>query len=180
MAPNIRVDQEVWEYLQKRAQPFVDTPNSVLRKLLSLDEAVAEETATAVPLRLPSRGTRSKKVSPARRARGSRRAPKRAAARINSGSLLPEGEYIRPLLETLAESGGSAAAREAIQAVGNKLAARLTTADREPVRSGAIRWENRVQFVRLRLVEQGLLAKDAPRGLWSLTDAGRRYLSESA
>lgn len=35
--PTIRIDDEVWEALQKNAKPFVDTPNSVLRELLKLD-----------------------------------------------------------------------------------------------------------------------------------------------
>jgi hypothetical protein len=33
----IRIDPEVWFELQKRATPFVDTPNDVLRRLLNLD-----------------------------------------------------------------------------------------------------------------------------------------------
>lgn len=36
--PVIRVDDEVWKELQRRAEPLVDTPNSVLRKLLGLTE----------------------------------------------------------------------------------------------------------------------------------------------
>jgi hypothetical protein len=34
--PVIRVDDEVWKELQRRAEPLVDTPNSVLRKMLGL------------------------------------------------------------------------------------------------------------------------------------------------
>ena len=34
--PVIRVDDEVWKELQRRAEPLVDTPNSVLRKILRL------------------------------------------------------------------------------------------------------------------------------------------------
>jgi hypothetical protein len=30
----IEIDESVWHYLQKRAEPFIDTPNSVLRRLL--------------------------------------------------------------------------------------------------------------------------------------------------
>jgi hypothetical protein len=30
----IQVDEEIWQYLQERAVPLVDTPNSVLRRLL--------------------------------------------------------------------------------------------------------------------------------------------------
>jgi len=34
---SIEVDNDVFAYLQKHAQPFVDTPNSTLRRLLSID-----------------------------------------------------------------------------------------------------------------------------------------------
>ena len=35
--PTIRIDDDVFAELQKRATPFVDTPNDVLRRLFSLD-----------------------------------------------------------------------------------------------------------------------------------------------
>ena len=42
--PVIRVDEEVWKELQRRAEPLVDTPNSVLRKMLGLTgNAVSNE-----------------------------------------------------------------------------------------------------------------------------------------
>ncbi len=42
--PVIRIDGEVWEVLQKRAIPLVDTPNSVLRRLLGLGEVEAGDS----------------------------------------------------------------------------------------------------------------------------------------
>jgi Mrr N-terminal domain len=39
MMPTLRVDDEVYSALQSQAVPFVDTPNSVLRRVLDLDEA---------------------------------------------------------------------------------------------------------------------------------------------
>ena len=36
MTPTVRVDEEVYEQLKAHAEPFVDTPNSVLRRLLGL------------------------------------------------------------------------------------------------------------------------------------------------
>ena len=36
--PTIRIDEEVYRWLQKRATPFEDSPNSVLRKIASLDQ----------------------------------------------------------------------------------------------------------------------------------------------
>ncbi|MGW2115497.1 restriction system modified-DNA reader domain-containing protein [Streptomyces zhihengii] len=51
----IRVDDEVYADLQSRAEPFVDTPNSVLRRLLGLSahtdgEEVPRSGGTLAPL----------------------------------------------------------------------------------------------------------------------------------
>lgn len=40
----IEIDNEVWKELQKRAIPLVDTPNSVLRKLLELGNVNISQT----------------------------------------------------------------------------------------------------------------------------------------
>lgn len=44
--PTIRVDDEVYAWLQSNARPFEDTPNSVLRRLAGIDTA---PTATKTP-----------------------------------------------------------------------------------------------------------------------------------
>ena len=36
--PTIRIDDEVWEWLKRNAEPFSDTPNAVLRRVAGLDE----------------------------------------------------------------------------------------------------------------------------------------------
>jgi Mrr N-terminal domain len=51
MMPTIRIDDEVFEALQQRAQPLVDTPNSVLRREFGLDEDAPAE---------PKKATRAK------------------------------------------------------------------------------------------------------------------------
>lgn len=38
MAPTIRIDDDVYAWLQEHARPFEDTPNSVLRRLANLDQ----------------------------------------------------------------------------------------------------------------------------------------------
>ncbi len=40
MMPTIRIDDDVWEFLQKQARPFVDSPNDVLRRLLLAPDQV--------------------------------------------------------------------------------------------------------------------------------------------
>ena len=155
----IEIDDEVMGLLKKRAEPFVDTPNSVLRKLLGLD-GESRQFATRAAHARNTRRTRHKRIKSGK----GERAP--------TGAILPEEEYVAPLLQVLHERGGSAPAREVIEEVGRRLADRLTTLDKEPVSSGGVRWQNRVQFARLRLLERGLLKRNTPRGFWEMTDLG--------
>ena len=57
MSPTIRISDDVYEHLKQNAEPFVDTPDSVLRRLLGLDDgevgghAAADSASEAVPAR---------------------------------------------------------------------------------------------------------------------------------
>lgn len=172
MSPHIELDQEIFEFLQTKAEPFVDTPNTVLRRLLGLDSATNANTGLVVPAK-PSidvpkpRGTKATK-------KGMKPKRTRAAA----GTLLPEERYERPLLKALADAGGQAPYRDVVDAVGRELKDDLLPADFEHLNSGGIRWQSRLQFVRLRLIERGYLDRNAPRGVWAITDAGRDALAE--
>jgi Mrr N-terminal domain len=160
MCPKIDIDIEVWDALKERAEPFVDDPNSVLRRLLELDRAAGSEAKQNPP-------ARQKESGPAKRER-KHRAP--------AGSLLPEREYELPILRALGREGGKAPAREVIAAVGEELGEKLTDLDRESLSTGDFRWENRVQFTRLRLKERGLIESGSPRGIWEISDRGSAFL----
>jgi len=188
--PNIRIDRDVYETLQKGAEPFVDTPNTVLRRLLGLDSSAKDGASehSASKAKNGRRGTRSRAAAtpnsePAAggRPRRRQRAPGRTRGRrAPSHEILPESDYIVPLLQVLAKKGGSAHAREVVDEVGKRLSARLTSLDKERLASGGIRWQNRIQFVRLRLAEEGLIERNTRRGVWALTDAGMAKASEVA
>ena len=45
MSPTIRIDDEVYKWLQSQAIPFEDNPNSVLRRLAGLDKPASREDA---------------------------------------------------------------------------------------------------------------------------------------
>jgi hypothetical protein len=116
-------------------------------------------------------------------AQASRRAPKagQKRSRIASDLVLPEGEYELPILEALTASGGRRPTREVVEEVGRVLGDRLTDADREPIQDGGSpRWQNRVQFARLRLVKAGLMKADSPRGVWEISPAGEQRVKENA
>jgi hypothetical protein len=160
----IEIDDDVMGVLEKKAQPFTDTPNSVLRRLLGLDSETHGGRKSLTRERPPRRNRRT-------------HADKRdKGERAPTGTILPEEEYVAPLLQVLHDRGGRAPAREVIDEVGRMLADRLTTLDKEPVSSGGVRWQNRVQFARLRLLERGLLKRNSPRGVWEITGKGDEHV----
>jgi hypothetical protein len=40
-------------------------------------------------------------------------------------------------------------------------------------------WKNTVRLVRLTMVKKGLLAKGSPRGIWEITERGRKFYEEN-
>ncbi len=172
MSPTIRVDDDVYEALQERGIAFVDTPNSVLRRLMGLGDQEDQPEGPTTAERSSGPAGRSKAPPRRRSARKRKRAP--------TGTILREEEYEIPLLQVLADREGSGPAGEVIDALGEMLDGKLMEKDRERLNSGRVRWQNRAQFVRLRLVEAGDLKQDSPRGVWEISDQGRKRLSSGS
>lgn len=179
----ISVDQEVWTALKAAAEPFVDTPNSVLRRTLGIDDHRDGGSRRAGfpdevdPTGVPAEARQSARNQNAR-PNGKASSRRRSSSRAPKGSLLPEESYELPILRVLQRHGGRAAAREAIAEVGELVRHQLTPLDQEELANGGERWQNRVQFTRLRLVKHGLMAKDSPRGIWEITDDGRAAIGD--
>jgi hypothetical protein len=170
VAPRIQIDDDVFSVLKSNAEPFVDTPNSVLRRLLGM----AASANGSAPEVFAETGPRESS-----RRQGRRRRPKGRVGeskRAQSGTILPHEGYELPILAIVDEHGGRAPTREVLDELGKRLERDLMPADYEKLASGDIRWRNRAQFVRLRLIERGDMAKDSPRGLWEITDQGRDRL----
>ena len=93
------------------------------------------------------------------------------------GQKLPQKEFRLPLLETLDVLGGSSFARRIRQAMADKMAPRLSEADYELVSSGDPRWWNAICWERNDCVKEGLLRDDSERGVWALSDKGKKWLA---
>jgi Mrr N-terminal domain len=182
MSPTIRIDDDVFEELKKHAEPFVDTPNTVLRRLLNLGQAGTDAANGGEELELASVADATKAARPVERATRPRRRRARASRspRAKTGSILHESAYELPMLEIISEHGGRAAAREVLDELETRLDGQLTDVDRQELSSGDVRWRNRAQFVRLRLVEQGDMVKDSPRGVWEISEQGTRRIAGEA
>lgn len=149
--PTIRIDDEVYERLKKEAEPFVDTPNSVLRRVFELDV-----------LREPDSDTEEQPH----------------AERMRPGDLLDRKQYDLRILEVLNEMGGAGYAPDVVEAVGTRVQDQLTPNDWLKNKTGVIRWKNRVAWRRFNLVRMGLLKQNSPRGTWELSDEGRQALAK--
>ena len=181
MSPTIRIDKDVFDELKKHAEPFVDTPNTVLRRLLGLGDTDTEtyengELDIDAEKRRPKRNASKGQRTQQRR----QRAKVTRLPRAKTGTILPESEYEIPMLEIISEHGRRAAAREVLDELETRLSGRLTEVDRQELGSGNVRWRNRAQFVRLRLIEEGDMVKNSPRGVWEISEQGRRRIAADA
>jgi len=171
--PTIRVDDDVYGWLKSQAEPFTDTPNSVLRRLAGLDGSNAAQAPVA-----PTRDERDPELGDNTEydvaiLEGALLRRKRRARR---GELLDRREYDIPILKALDEMGGSGHASDVVDQVGTWMVSELTDLDMTENDSGVVRWRNRVMWRRLALVRLGLLKDDSPRGVWEISDEGRQAL----
>jgi hypothetical protein len=158
----IELTEDAYSRLHSHSLSFDDSPEAVIVRLL--DEAERDDDDCAAPASVPP--------SPGPQPSGS-------ALRAAPGSLVPLSEYWIPILRYLDEQEGSAHSNDVLEAIGEEMSTVLTDKDRQPLRSGAIRWRNRARFARLRMKERGLLRSSSHRGVWEITDDGRQFLAES-
>jgi hypothetical protein len=101
------------------------------------------------------------------------------AAAQSDGGFTPSHWYWPYILQSLIELGGSARGDDVLKLVGTKMMKFFTSGDRELLPSGMdVRWRNRAAWQRYNMVQQGLLRSDSRRGVWEITDAGRRWFED--
>ena len=105
---------------------------------------------------------------------------RRNLGRLQRGVRTPEIAYYQPILEALNELNGSAEMNDVVEKVEQSMRGVLGEVDYEPLASGTemLRWRNAAQWARNTMVEEGLLKSNSPRGIWEITEAGRRAFSK--
>lgn len=159
--PTIRIDDDIFEGLKSLAEPFIDTPNSVIRRML--DE----------------RGVLKKLKERANTATSTQRELVRSSSssnqKNNTTSLTPQPIYETFLLYVLWKKfNGSASKSEATNAVVTLMKSHgfISDLDLELVSTGEQRAVNTTAWSRNALKERGLISKLSPRGIWELTPKG--------
>lgn len=107
------------------------------------------------------------------------RAARRYLGKLRKGIRTPEVAYRKPILTVLAHLGGAGKVAEVLEQVKQIMKPVLKDVDYQPLASGPDnpRWRNAAQWARNSMITEGLLKADSPRGVWEITDAGRRAVS---
>ena len=152
--PTIRIDEEVFNGLKQLAEPFVDSPNAVVRRLL-MEKGI-----------LPKAPLKPKTLS----------SPPVVPERVLTPLLTPQQVYEQFLLVTLAENfAGRADKRSVTKGVIERMLKQgfIGPADLELVATGETKAENTITWGRNALKNRGLIARGSQRGIWELTEEGR-------
>jgi Mrr restriction endonuclease-like protein len=152
--PTIELSQETFDRLKELAEPLVDTPDTVVQKLLEAyagggDRVTAPKAQKGANLSALKIVTRDRK-------------------RARKGEKTPIEEFYAPLVRVLKEAGGKLPANEAIERVGQLMAQSLNEVDRSRLPSGEVRWRNTVRWASQRLQKDGKLDKKNTWGIWKL------------
>ena len=146
----IRIDDDVWKLLKKQAIPLEDNPNTVLRRLLGIDQKQKRVTLK-----------KGKRLS-----RGSGRTDQK--------------DFLQPILEVLGELSGRGEIKEIFRRLELKMKHHLRPVDYGMLKSGQIRWKNTAQWARNELTAEGLMERNSTRGVWQLSQKGREHLKSKA
>lgn len=101
--------------------------------------------------------------------------------KLQHGLRTPESAFRIPILKILVELDGKGTTKEILAKVERSMKYVLNDYDYMPLSANphTPRWRNTAQWSRVIMVKDGLLRNDSPRGVWEITDKGRKYLEET-
>ena len=164
MSRTITIDDDVYEVLKKFARPLEDTPTSVIRRLINVAEPLILSEREGYPASMAT--TVSALPQPALA---------RIKLRVRSKDRTPQAAFRHPILEVLAEMGGTGLVGDVLDRVREKIKDKLAEFDFTRISTGEERWRVYARWERKNMALEGLLA--GPHGYWQLTEKGRAYLS---
>ena len=100
------------------------------------------------------------------------------------GRITPKEKFVIPILESIIELGGKAIVKDVLKLVYPKMKGILKSYDYELYESypsGMILelWEKSVQHAKNMMVNKGLIAKNTPKGIWAITEKGKKFYEEN-
>lgn len=102
----------------------------------------------------------------------------REIRKLRHGLKTHQSQYRIPILQVLTDLGGRGKFNEIPGKVYEKMKDILNPVDLENLSSGVPRWSSTARWARHSMINEGLLRKDSPRGIWEITEKGKNYLKE--
>jgi hypothetical protein len=102
--------------------------------------------------------------------------------KFKKGLKTPQNAYRIPILQILVETkGGSASYNDVLKRVEELMKNKLNDYDKVKAspKSQDIRWINTAHWERHKMVKEGLLSDNSKRGIWEITEEGRKWLNEA-
>jgi len=155
--PTIRVEDDIFAGLKTLAEPFTDTPNSVIRRLLE-EKGVLTKLQSTVEAHPNQSKSDTKKPTATK-----------------NNSLTPQPIYEKFLHYVLAtQFHGSGEKKEVTSAVINLMKSKgfISSEDLKEVSTGETKAENTIAWGRNALKDNLIISKDFKRGIWELTREG--------
>jgi hypothetical protein len=98
----------------------------------------------------------------------------------STGNHIPPKNFWRPILEILVEAGGQAPVQKVIDSLEIKMRNSFKQGDYKENLDGSEKWEKQANYQRLAMKYEGLLVDNSPRGIWAITEKGRKWLTEQS
>jgi hypothetical protein len=174
----VRQLREAWDQLESGTLPTVDLGPPIVREPAQSDDTTARYRMIKEPVQSDD-DRDAPELALVDRLFGARQ-PRRRQRRRQLVDKTPGHEYRVPILEALEKLGGRGYVDEILEIVYAKMGDRFTEDDLQRLHpGGAYRWRNTAQWERLHMIKEGLLRNDSPKGIWEMTEAGRKYLEQS-
>jgi restriction system protein len=105
---------------------------------------------------------------------------RRDLGRIKKGIRTSEEQFYLPILQVLNEMSGSGRIGDVLNRLGKIMGSVLKKVDYETLSDKkTIRWMNTAQWARNSMAADGRLKSKSPRGVWEISDKGRKFLEKS-
>jgi predicted CopG family antitoxin len=142
--PNIRIDEDVYQALKTIAEPFIDSPSSVIRRLLIEKGVMSKSSEDLIDI----------------------------AGNSATPQHVYELFLLRVLLDTFNGSGGKLEVTKKVMSL-MKNRGFIGPLEMTMMATGQLRAKIAIISARNALKEKGLIVQHSPRGMWNLTEAGK-------
>jgi hypothetical protein len=167
------IDNVIVEMNQSGSRAFSENKLEVAEQVLSRAKALTNFRSEVASLR-----ERWADLCNPQYKKGKAIGSRRNLGRLKKGLRTKKACYYVPILQALSEMGGHGQTRDVLDRVYDIMKNSLKPVDEKPLPSdpNTPRWRNTACWAREHMVREGLLKSDSPRGIWEISEAGRKWL----